>query len=150
MRRRDPKRTPLAVHGVNHTAATWELLAEAFFSGPRREQLCRIAALDHVGHGLSGLPEGDPHPADPAFDPFPRPSVSAGVFGPASGTRLQMIDFADDPFSLGAEAQGVYVHLTGDGSPSDLVTLADPANEAIHDFQITDPDLVRAPIDLPR
>ncbi len=290
----DPKRTALAIHGVNHTAATWELLAEAFFDGPTRDQFCRIAALDHVGHGLSGLPEGDllfgnlsiqdyarsviavlerlpargirpgivmghsqgtlttqtvqqmltdqgtsladrfrvgdvvllgtqgpaeapnsipvainpdlitttpergtfvlgPPPVfqslwfsnltsvlssrapsvetiaangwaadvplvavlqnlegDPSLDPFPRPSVSAGVFGPDSGTRLQMIDFADDPFSLTPDAEAVYLHLTGDGSLSNLVTLTDPANEAIHDYQITDPELVRAAIDLPR
>lgn len=296
---RDPKRTALAIHGVNHTAASWERLVEAFFSGSRGSygQLCQIAALDHVGQGLSGLPEGGlffgqvtiqdyarsamgvlerlsrrgvrpgivlahsqgtlttqtvqqmladegtslarrfrvhdvvflgtqgpeevPNqippgtdqllaslitttpergtfvlgpPAvfqalwfsnltnqlasraptleeiaargwasdvplfavlqnvelDPSLDPFPRPSVSAGVFGPASGTRLQMIDFADDPFSLTPDAEAVYLHLTGDGSLSNLVTLTDPANEAIHDFQITDPNLVRAAIALPR
>lgn len=296
----DPKRTALAIHGVNHTAATWEPLAEAFFSGSRDrpgQQLCQIAALDHVGHGLSGLPEGGllfgdvtiqdyaravigvlerlsrrglrpgillahsqgtltsqtvqqmlaeegtslarrfrvrdaiflgtqgpaeapnqippgteplllslitttlergtfvlgPPPVfqalwfsnltnqvasrapaldeiaargwasdvplfavlqnaelDPSVDPFPRPSVSAGAFGRRSGTRLQMIDFADDPFSLTPDAQAVYAHLTGDNSLSDFTTLTDPANEAIHGYQITDPDLVRAAIDLPR
>lgn len=295
----DPKRTAFAIHGVNHTAASWERLADAFFSGPRRQQLCQIAALDQVGHGLSGLPEGEllfgevliqdyarsviavlerlsrrgirpgivlahsqgtlttqtvqqmladqgtsladrfrihdavllgtqgPQEApnaipagidalvatlitttpergtfilgppevfqalwfsnlvgalssrtpsleeialggwaadaplfavlqnlegDPAVDPFPRPSVSAGVFGPGSGTRLQMIDFADDPFSLSPDAQAIYLHLTSDGSLSHFVTLTDPLelNEAIHGFQVTDPGTVRAAIDLPR
>ncbi|MFW6088548.1 MAG: alpha/beta hydrolase [Gemmatimonadota bacterium] len=297
---RDPKRTALAIHGVNHTAASWETFAEAFFTGSRGrhgQQLCQIAALDHVGHGLSGLPEGDllfgevtiqdyarsvvgvldrlfrrglrpaiimahsqgtltiqtvqqmlanegtslarrfrvrdvvllgtqgpaeapnqippgtdqllfslitatpergtfvlgPPPVfqalwfsnltnvlssraptvgeiaargwasdvplfailqnvelDPSIDPFPRPSVSAGVFGPGSGTRLQMVDFADDPFSLTPDAEEAYRHLTGDNTLSGFVTLTDPANEAIHDFPITDPALVRAAIDLPR
>lgn len=294
----DPKRTAFAIHGVNHTAASWERLAEAFFGGPRRQQLCQIAALDQIGHGLSGLPEGEllfgevliqdyaqsviavlerlsrrgirpgivlahsqgtlttqtvqqmladqgtsladrfrirdavlfgtqgPQEAPNAIpagidalvaalitttpergtfilgppevfqalwfsnlvgapssrtptleeiaqggwaadaplfavlqnlegggaDFFPRPSVSAGVFGPSSGTRLQMIDFADDPFSLSPDAQAIYLHLTGDGSQSNFVTLTDPLelNEAIHGFQVTDPGRVRAAIDLPR
>ena len=45
----------LAVHGLSHTAATWEPFAEALFAagGP-----CRVYAIDLPGHGGSSLPRG--------------------------------------------------------------------------------------------
>lgn len=286
-------RTALAVHGVNHTAATWEELAEAFFRGAREEQLCRVAALDLPGHGESGIPDPSllpfgemliqdnvgtvrgvldrlaeqgfmprillghsqgtltlqllqetlrrsgttlaeahgvtdvvffgtvgPREAPNAFPPnvddliaslvtttpergtfvgtspsvfqelwfsnlsgelssrapsletiaeegldspgplfgilqtvgsggFQRPSVTSGVFAPASGTRLQVVDFADDPFSPTPDAARVYEHLTADASRSGFVSLTDPANEAVHDYTITHPDRVRAAVAVP-
>lgn len=293
---RDPARTALAIHGINHTAATWETLAEAFFTGPVTEQLCSVMALDHPGHGLSGLPEGDPEftfgqlmiqdyargvlevldrldglgfrPAilmghsqgtqtlqtvqqflvdegsnlaerfsvrdvvffgtqgprevrsewtlpDEAvaeriaslitttpekgtfvagpprvflenwfinrslelsadaptlaeiagngwnedaplaavlqvrgFSGLEPPSVESGVFSTSSGTRLHVVDFSDDPWSLNASA--IYVHLTGDGSLKGLTSLSDPDDEAVHDYTITDPHVVRAAVELPR
>jgi pimeloyl-ACP methyl ester carboxylesterase len=55
---RDPLRTALFIHGVNATAASWESFARAFFTGAREDQLCLVAAVDHAGHGGSGLPRG--------------------------------------------------------------------------------------------
>lgn len=55
---RDPARTALFIHGVNATAASWDPFVEAFFSGDAGNQLCLIAAMDHAGHGDSGLPVG--------------------------------------------------------------------------------------------
>lgn len=293
---RDPERTALAIHGINHTAASWENLADAFFAGPARERLCAVAALDHPGHGRSGLPEGDPgitfgeltvedyargvvkvmdrlrrrgiRPAvamghsqgtqtlqtvqqflldegtslaerfgvrdvvffgtqgpgqlpsewtlpDEAveeqiaslvtttpekgtfvvgppqvflenwfinrslvlssdaptlaeiadngwnediplaavlqvrgFGGLEPPSVDRGVFSPSSGTRLQMIHFTDDPWSL--NAADIYEYLTGDASGSDFTPLDDPQDEAVHDYTITDPGVVRSAVDVPR
>lgn len=290
---RGRSRTALAVHGVNHAAATWEELAQAFFRGAREEQLCRVAALDLPGHGKSGVPDPSllpfgemlvednvgtvrrvldrlaeqgfmprillghsqgtltlqllqetlrrenttladahgvtdvvffgtvgPREAPNAFPPdvddliasfvtttpergtfvsthpavfrelwfsnlsgelssrapsletiaekgwdspgplfgilqtvgsggFERPSVTGGVFSPASGTRLQVVDFADDPFSPTPDAARVYEHLTEDASGSGFVSLTDPANEAVHDYTITHPDRVRAAVAVP-
>ncbi len=81
---------------------------------------------------------------------FNTPSVAAGVFGPESGSALHLIDFADDPWSLTPRAQEIYEYLTGDASLSGFVTVTDPQNEAVHDYMITHPDLVRGFIDLPR
>lgn len=286
-------RTAMVVHGINHTAATWEELADAFFRGAHAGQLCRVAALDLPGHGESGVPnpsilpfgqmlvqdnvgtvqgvldrlaevgfrprilmghsqgtltlqllqetlrrEGttladrygvtdvvffgtqgpreEPQGLPPNVDDliaslvtttpergtfvstspelfqelwfsnlsgelssrapnletieekgfdspgplfgilqtvggggFQRPSVSRGVFAPASGTRLQVVDFADDPFSPTPDAGRIYEHLTEDGSRSGFVSLADPKSEAVHDYTITHPDQVRAAIDVP-
>lgn len=290
---RGRSRTALAVHGINHTAATWEKLAEAFFQGGRNQQLCRVAALDLPGHGESGIPDPSVLPfgqmlvednvgtvqgvldrlAEVGFMPrilmghsqgtltlqllqetlrregttlvdrygvtdvvffgtqgpreapqglppnvddliaslvtttpergtfvstspelfqelwfsnlsgelssrapsletieekgfdspgplfgilqtvggggFQRPSVSGGVFAPVSGTRLQVVDFADDPFSPTPDAGQIYEHLTEDGSRSGFVSLADLKNEAVHDYTITHPDRVRAAVELP-
>lgn len=55
---RDPARTALLVHGVNATAASWDPFVEAFFEGDATDQLCLVAAMDHAGHGKSGLPVG--------------------------------------------------------------------------------------------
>lgn len=293
---RDPARTALAIHGINHTAATWETLADAFFTGPPREQLCAVGALDLPGHGDSGLPEGSPdftfgqltvqdyaraalevvqrlqrrgirpsillghsqgtltlqtmqqflledgaslaerfdvrdvvffgtqgpREAPVAFTlpdeavaeqiaallttteekgthlvgppqvfrdlwfinrdlvlssdaptveeiaengwnadvplagvlqvvgrgGFRRPSVSARAFVRDAGTRLHMIHFTDDPWSVNAAR--VYEHLTGDPSLSGFIPVRDPDGEAVHDYTITDPGAVRSAVDLPR
>lgn len=293
---RDPTRTALAIHGINHTAATWETLADAFFTGPSREQLCAVAALDHPGHGRSGLPEGDPGfdfgqltvqdyargvlgvmdrlhrrgirpsilmghsqgtltlqtvqqflledgaslaerfgvrdavffgtqgpreapvaftlPDEAVADQiaalltttgekgthlvgpprvfrdlwfinrdlalasgaptveeiadngwnadiplaavlqivgrggFQRLSVASGAFVRDAGTRLHMIHFTDDPWSV--DADRVYEHLTGDASLTGFVPVTDPDDEAVHDYPITDPGVVRSAIELPR
>jgi pimeloyl-ACP methyl ester carboxylesterase len=293
---RDPSRTALAVHGINHTASSWEIFVEEFFTGPPRDQLCAVAALDHPGHGRSGLPEGDPdfefgqltvedyaHAVLEVLDRLekkglrpsilmghsqgtqtlqtaqqflreggaslagsfnvtdvvflgtqgPRglrtewtlpdevvaeqiadlvtttpekgtflagppqvflenwfinrdlvlssdapslqeigdngwnediplaavqqvrglgglepPSVDRKVFSPSTGTRLHVIHFTDDPWSL--NAADIYEFLTGDASRAGFVPLEDPDDEAVHDYQITDPGVVRAVIDLPR
>ncbi|MCG8419879.1 MAG: alpha/beta fold hydrolase [Proteobacteria bacterium] len=51
--------TVFAVHGVAHTAATWEPFAQALFAGDVLPiKPCRVAAIDLPGHGLSGLPSG--------------------------------------------------------------------------------------------
>lgn len=293
---RDPARTALAIHGINHTAATWKTLADAFFTGPADEQLCAVAALDHPGHGRSGLPEGDAEfdfgqltvqdyargvlgvmdrlerrgvrPAilmghsqgtqtlqtlqqllleegaslAESFDVrdvvffgtqgpreapvewtlpdeavaeriaslvtttaekgtflvgpprvflenwfinrslvlssdaptveeiaengwnadiplaavlqaagqggFQRPSVDRGAFAPSSGITLHVIHFTDDPWSLNAAE--IYEHLTGDASLTGFVPVRDPHHEAVHDYPITDPGVVRSAIELPR
>lgn len=293
---RDPARTALAVHGINHTAATWERLADAFFTGPAREQLCAVGALDLPGHGDSGLPEGDPaftfgqltvqdyargavevmqrlqgrgirpsilmghsqgtltlqtvqqllledgaslaerfdlrdvvffgtqgpreapvaftlpdeavaeqiaallttteekgthlvgppqvfrdlwfinrdlvlssdaptveEIADEGWNAdvplaavlqnvgqggFRRPSVSGGAFARHAGTRLHMIHFTDDPWSVNAAR--VYEHLTDDPSLSGFTPVRDPDGEAVHDYPITDPGVVRSAVGLPR
>lgn len=293
---RAPARTALAIHGVNHTAASWGTLAEAFFTGPAPDQLCTVLALDHPGHGQSGLPEGDPdfkfgqltvedyargvvealdrlrrrgfRPAlvmghsqgtqtlmtvqqflrdegtdlaerfevrdavffgtqgprqlptewtlsDEAvtdligslvtttpekgtfvagpprvflqnwfinrslvlssdaptlteiatngwnedvplaavlqvrgFGGLEPPSADREIFASRSGTRLQVIQFTDDPWALNAGK--IYEYLTGDASRAGFVTVTDPENEAVHDYQITDPNVVRAAIEIPR
>lgn len=52
-------KTVFAVHGMTHTAATWQPLAEALFE--RSDivvDVCRVVAIDLPGHGESGLPAG--------------------------------------------------------------------------------------------
>lgn len=52
-------RTLFAVHGMWHTAATWQPLAAALLDGTHPWQgPCRVVALDMPGHGLSSLPSG--------------------------------------------------------------------------------------------
>lgn len=292
---RDPHRTALAIHGINHTAASWEALADAFFTGPPRDRLCAVAALDHPGHGRSGLPKGDPDvtfgqltvedyarsvlevmdqlsrrgirpsilmghsqgtstlqavqqrlldggtglaerfgvrdvvffgtqgprempvewtlpdeavaeriaslvtttPEKGTFlvgpprvflenwfinrdlvlssdapsqreisekgwnediplaavlqaagqDGFRPPSAEAGAFASSTGLRLHVVHFTDDPWSLNAGE--IYEYLTGDASRAGFVPLEDPDDEAVHDYQITDPGVVRAAVELP-
>lgn len=291
----DPRRTALFIHGVNATAASSEDFANAFFTGPTRDALCLVAAIDHAGHGESGLPRGvlfgelmvedysrtvievlerlrregirpsilvghsqgtstiqtiqqmlvesgtslrerfgvrdvvflgtqgprelragflfpDQAVADlitslvtttaekgtfvqgppqifqqlwfinlalqlssaapsletiaangwnedvPLFAAlqgagqggFDTPSVDAGVLAPRLGSALHVVDFADDPWSLTARAQEIYVYLTGDGSLTGFVSLVDPNDEAVHDYMITHPGVVRGAIALPR
>lgn len=291
----DPKRTAFFIHGVNATAASWGRFAEAFFQGRAQDQLCRIAAIDHPGHGASGLPEGvlfgelviedyargamevldrlrtrgirpsilvghsqgtsttqaiqmmladagtnladrfgirdvvflgtqGPRelragfllPASevqalistlvtttpergtyvqgppslfrelwfinlslelsaaapsvtvigdngwnadvPLFATlqaaglggFDTPSVDAGAFAPSSEFTLHFIDFADDPWSLTPRAKDIYEYLTGDATLKEFVSLTDANNEAVHDFMITHPGVVRNVINLPR
>lgn len=63
---------------------------------------------------------------------YQRPVVDAGVFGPASPTRLWVVTFEhDDP------REAIYVHLTGDGSLEDHV-LVTGAN-AVHDMPLISP-----------
>jgi pimeloyl-ACP methyl ester carboxylesterase len=52
-------RVALAVHGMLHTANTWDRFAEALFEdNPAGRKMCRIFALNMPGHGGSGLPDG--------------------------------------------------------------------------------------------
>jgi pimeloyl-ACP methyl ester carboxylesterase len=52
-------RVALAVHGMLHTANTWDRLIEALFEeNPAGRRMCRVIALDMPGHGGSGLPVG--------------------------------------------------------------------------------------------
>lgn len=74
--------------------------------------------------------------------------MDPGVFAPDSGTRLHVIDFADDPWSLNAAA--IYAHLTGEPSLAGFTSINGPDHEAVHDYTITDPDVVRAAVKLPR
>lgn len=290
---RDPLRTAFAIHGINATAASWGRFADAFFVGPSEEQLCLIAAIDHPGHGLSGLPQGvlfgelivedyaravmevldrlswrGIHPTilmghsqgtltiqamqqtlreegsslrdrfgvrdavffgtqgpmqlpaefvlpDAALEAsieaakitteekgtfvpgppevfqlnwfinldlalssdapsveeiaaggwnadiplfavlqavgvqgFNPPPADPGVLASSLGTTLHLIHFADDPWSLNAAA--IYEYLTGDASLSGFIPVTDPDNEAVHLYNVTDPDRVRSFIDLPR
>lgn len=293
---RDPARVALLVHGVNHTAASWDSFAEAFLRGHPQTQLCLLAAMDHAGHGASGLPEGPILFGELAVEDYARtllevlerlqehgirpsilmghsqgtstiqtaqemlldrgenlrdrfeirdavfmgiqgpaevptgfllpdevvagivaslvtttpergtfvqgppsifqqlwfsnldlalsseapsvaeisalgwssdvplvavlqgsgqgglttPSVRGGAFHPRWGTRLLTLDFADDPWSLTPEARDIHAYLTEDGSPGGFVTLADPDGEAVHDYLITHPDIVREALSLPR
>jgi pimeloyl-ACP methyl ester carboxylesterase len=50
--------TVLLVHGLAHTAATWNPLIDHLFSKPGKSLICRVAAVDLPGHGFSGLPSG--------------------------------------------------------------------------------------------
>src|SRR5688572_11642377 len=49
----------LAVHGVAHSAASWQPLAEELFAeNPSGRKVCQLVAVDLPGHGASGLPGG--------------------------------------------------------------------------------------------
>jgi pimeloyl-ACP methyl ester carboxylesterase len=49
----------LAVHGVAHTAASWQPLAESLFAdNPTGRKVCQVVAVDLPGHGASALPSG--------------------------------------------------------------------------------------------
>ena len=51
--------TVFAVHGMSHTAATWEPMAEALFQrSGHRPNPSRLVALDLPGHGLGSQPSG--------------------------------------------------------------------------------------------
>lgn len=81
---------------------------------------------------------------------FDTPSVDPGVFGPASGSTLRVIDFADDPWSLTPRAAEIYQYLSGDASLAGFTSLVDPLGDAVHDYMITHPGVVRSAIPLPR
>jgi pimeloyl-ACP methyl ester carboxylesterase len=51
-------RTIAAVHGVAHTAATWNPLVDELFSPSHSAVVCRVALIDLPGHGQSALPSG--------------------------------------------------------------------------------------------
>ena len=52
-------RVILAVHGVAHTAASFQPLAESLFvDNPAGRKVCQVVAVDLPGHGGSGLPTG--------------------------------------------------------------------------------------------
>jgi pimeloyl-ACP methyl ester carboxylesterase len=54
-------RTVLAVHGVAHSAASWEPFARrALVQGLAGQTVCTFAAFDLPGHGASSLPVGGP------------------------------------------------------------------------------------------
>lgn len=56
--------TVLALHGLAETGATFGPLAEKLFADPELgRRVARVVALDLVGHGKSGLPEGLPEGA---------------------------------------------------------------------------------------
>lgn len=53
--------TVLAVHGLTETGATYERLAAQFFSEPGiSKKVARVIAIDLIGHGQSGFPQGLP------------------------------------------------------------------------------------------
>lgn len=51
-------RTLLALHGLAHSAATWNPLIDQLFGSTGGRVVCRVAAVDLPGHGKSGLPQG--------------------------------------------------------------------------------------------
>lgn len=54
-------RTVLAVHGVTHSATSWEPFARRVLAlGLGGQTVCTLAAFDLPGHGASGLPVGGP------------------------------------------------------------------------------------------
>src|SRR5512147_490329 len=50
--------TLLVIHGLAHTAATWNPFINELFSSRAGQLFCRVIAVDLPGHGLSGLPRG--------------------------------------------------------------------------------------------
>ncbi|MFW6206489.1 MAG: alpha/beta hydrolase, partial [Gemmatimonadota bacterium] len=95
---RRSSRTALAVHGINHTAATWSELAQAFFRGGRNRQLCRVAVLDLPGHGESGV-------SDPSVLPFGEMLVEDNV-GTARGVLDRLSEKGFRPRILMGHSQG--------------------------------------------
>ena len=74
---------------------------------------------------------------------FARPEVAAGLFGPDSGTSLQVVSFEQDFIIAATEAAMVYEYLTGDGSGGGLVEVGGAASD--HDTYLTDaPAVVHA------
>ena len=71
------------------------------------------------------------------FDPTPRPSIQAGIFGAESGTLLQIVTFAEDPIVRSAEGAQTYAHLAGDASGSGLVDVA--GTFSMHDLYVSNP-----------
>ena len=50
--------TLLTVHGLAHTAATWNPFIDELFSTQGGQLFCRVVTVDLPGHGLSALPQG--------------------------------------------------------------------------------------------
>jgi len=62
--RRGGYETVLAVHGLSETGATFEPLANAIFADPTlKRRIRRVIAIDLVGRGESGFPQGLPNEA---------------------------------------------------------------------------------------
>ena len=49
------------VHGVAHSAATWNPLVDEIFAGGRRGLACKALLIDLPGHGASSQPTGIPY-----------------------------------------------------------------------------------------
>jgi len=68
----------------------------------------------------------------------PRPSVDAGVFAPAKGTRLELISFSEDGLVQAPDLANLYEHLTGDTTGAGLHEVVAP--DAVHSMFISNPE----------
>lgn len=77
----------------------------------------------------------------------PRPFVSAGVFGPASGTLLAMVTLEQDAyFVFPDEHRALYMHLTGDDGYRLFFSVH--GADTVHNVHIFEPARVLEPIEM--
>jgi pimeloyl-ACP methyl ester carboxylesterase len=88
-----PKRTVLAIHGLTHTAASWQPFAEQLFEKHQGPVPCRVVAVDLPGRGGSGVPDvpGEPLYGDMLLDDFVTVLLQAMDRLPALGLRSTSI-----------------------------------------------------------
>jgi pimeloyl-ACP methyl ester carboxylesterase len=71
------------------------------------------------------------------FPPFSRPSVASGIFGPDSGTALQVVALERDTIVRPNESEDLYEHLTGMPATQGFAVVTGPL--AIHDMHVLAP-----------
>ncbi len=69
--------------------------------------------------------------------PFSRPSVAVGIFGPDSGTALQVVALERDLIVRPIESEALYEHLTGTPATQGFAVVTGPL--AIHDMHVLAP-----------
>lgn len=87
---------------------------------------------------LLQLVEGPITLPDGSMTTVPRPSVDAGVFAPANGTRLELISFSEDGLVPVADLANLYEYLTGDATAAGLHEVVAP--DAVHSMFISNPE----------
>jgi pimeloyl-ACP methyl ester carboxylesterase len=84
-----PQRSVLAIHGLTHTAASWQPFAEQLFEKHQGPATCRVVAIDLPGRAGSGVPDvpGAPQYGDMLLDDFVTVLLHAMDRLPALGLR---------------------------------------------------------------
>ncbi len=71
-------------------------------------------------------------------EPFSRPSVDAGIFGPQHRTRLSVVGFEQDVFFMVDEIAALYEYLSGDANGRRLAWVDGPFS--VHAMAISNPE----------
>jgi len=74
--------------------------------------------------------------------PFTREAIDPGIFAPGNATRLSVVTYEQDVVIRPEENTLLYQYLTGQAPDRDLVVVTGP--EAVHDLQLSDPELLLA------
>ncbi|MET0339633.1 MAG: alpha/beta fold hydrolase [Polyangiales bacterium] len=76
----------------------------------------------------------------PGVPTIKRPSIRAGAFAAANGTRVAVVGFAQDLLVNPSDARDFYRHLSGDATDKSFLTIDFP--DAVHNMTIVNPSRV--------